>query len=46
MDVANFFRCGACSYEFLSKSAFSVCPRCKSSKLEGKDIKALAGIDE
>jgi predicted Zn-ribbon and HTH transcriptional regulator len=46
MDVANFFRCGACGYEFLSKNTVSVCPRCKSPKLEKQDIEVLAGIDE
>jgi predicted Zn-ribbon and HTH transcriptional regulator len=46
MDVAEFFKCGACGYEFLSMSNASACPRCKSPKLEKKDVKALAGIDE
>jgi predicted Zn-ribbon and HTH transcriptional regulator len=46
MNVAEFFKCGTCSYEFLSKSNASACPRCKSSKLEKQDVKALAGIDE
>jgi predicted Zn-ribbon and HTH transcriptional regulator len=46
LEDALFYRCGECGYEFLAKTQTAVCPRCKSTRLEAKDIKYLAGIDE
>ncbi len=46
MGEGKYYRCSGCGYEFLSKVHDPTCPRCKGGKLESKDIKALAGLDE
>ena len=46
LNEASYFKCGACGYEFLSKSKNPTCPHCKSDKLQSKDIKAIAGLDQ
>jgi predicted Zn-ribbon and HTH transcriptional regulator len=46
MEDATFYKCGDCGYEFLAKAGTPACPRCKSNKLETKDIRTLAQIDE
>jgi predicted Zn-ribbon and HTH transcriptional regulator len=46
LDQATYYKCSGCGYEFLSKIKEANCPRCKGNKLESRDIKALAGLDE
>ena len=46
MDKAAFYGCGDCGYEFLSNAKEPTCPRCKSKKLNNKDLKTLAGLDD
>jgi predicted Zn-ribbon and HTH transcriptional regulator len=44
-DDANYYRCSECKYEFLGGTKNPACPKCKSIKLEGLDIRALTGLD-
>ncbi len=46
MEEARLYGCQQCGYEFLAKGTAPSCPRCKSTKLDRKDIKALVGIDD
>jgi predicted Zn-ribbon and HTH transcriptional regulator len=46
LEGASYYKCSNCGYEFLAKTQNAACPRCKSTKLEDKNIKSLAGMDE
>ena len=46
MGDASYYKCSDCGYEFLAKTETPACPRCKSQKIEAKDVKTLAGLDE
>ncbi len=46
MGDAQFFKCGKCGYEFLSKALNSTCPKCMNPTPEQKDMKTLPGFDD
>jgi ABC-type ATPase with predicted acetyltransferase domain len=46
LQEVAYWKCSGCGYEFLSSAKTPICPRCKSDKMEKKDVKKLVGFDE
>jgi predicted Zn-ribbon and HTH transcriptional regulator len=46
LEGASYYKCKDCGYEFLAKMQNPTCPRCKSPKLENRDMKSLVAMDK